>query len=209
MSFIVAAAETAKLVMVLMHGYGTSASDFEPISEFFSRKFNNIEIHVLDGFYELDAPDRRKWFNLESDNIAHWRTDIKVSGEILAKAIDGILAEHKDLSKSNIILAGFSQGAMMALHVGLAKEVGGIISFSGALVDDSVVRPNTTTQVLLIHGDVDDIISLRDMKDSCSVIHKNNIQCSEYIEKGLGHSISLECLEEAAKFVEKRLAVTK
>ncbi len=209
MSFIVSATTTAKMIMILMHGYGTSASDFIPISEFFARKFNDIEIHVLDGFYELDSPVRRKWFNLESDNIAHWRTDIKPAGEKLALYIKDVLKKHDGLTMSDVVLAGFSQGAMMALHVGLAEQVGGVISFSGALVDESVANNNKTTQVLLIHGDCDDIISLKDMQESCRVLYRNNIPCSEYIEHELTHSISLGCLEKASEFIEKRRHVSK
>lgn len=209
MSFIVSATTTAKMIMILMHGYGTSASDFIPISEFFARKFNDIEIHVLDGFYELDSPTRRKWFNLESDNIAHWRTDIKPAGKKLALYIKDVLKKHDGLTMSDVMLAGFSQGAMMALHVGLAEQVGGVISFSGALVDESVATNNTTTQILLIHGDCDDVISLKDMQESCRVLYRNNIPCSEYIEHELTHSISLGCLEKASEFIEKRRHVSK
>lgn len=67
MSFIIPAKTAVKAVIILLHGYGTSAHDFADIGDHISRVCENAEVHVLDGFYEIE-PGSRMWFALDNDD---------------------------------------------------------------------------------------------------------------------------------------------
>lgn len=206
MSFIIPAKETVKAILILMHGYGTSASDFAQIGDYFSKHCSNIEVHILDAFHEMNGPNCRCWFDLESNNLSDWKTNIQPAGDELVKYIDKVLDSHKGLSYKNVILSGFSQGAMMSLHVGLMKNVGAIVAFSGLLLDQSVVkRTNIDTDVLLIHGDNDTVLPIDYMEEAATFLFKNNVKCAKYIERGMDHSINHNCLSRSLSFIQSFL----
>ena len=223
MSFVIPATGMVRAILIIMHGYGTSACDFASVGDYIAKQCDGIEVHILDAFDELDGPSCRRWFDLGADDewgeferhkdeasnkaLRIWSERIKAPAEKLSNVIDGILSKHEGVDRSKVILAGFSQGAMMALHVGLKERVGGIISFSGLLVDDSVIPLNTrdntcSTRVLVIHGDADDVVTMDQMESSCRHLFKANIQCDKHIEKGMGHSINMNCLQKAVEFLK-------
>lgn len=204
MSNIIAATEAIKAILVLMHGYGTCAEDFMPIANFIAQKIKCVEIHVLDGYEEAHSARQRKWFNLESGNPENWKRDIQPAGEKMQKYIQDALKRYPELTKKNVIISGFSQGAMMALHVGLKESLGGIIAFSGVLVDDSVVKQNDgSTKVLLIHVDKDDVIKLSEMEQSCQALFRSNIKYEKHVEPNIEHAINLNCLIKTNEFINE------
>ena len=78
----------------------------------------------------------------------------------LDRFLDGELARYR-LGPDRLVLVGFSQGTMLALHVGLRRlqAPAGIVGYSGLLagpehLDEIKVRP----PILLIHGEADDLI---------------------------------------------------
>ena len=203
MSFIIPAKEVTKAILILMHGYGTSAADFAQIGDFFSKNCANIEVHILDAFHEMNGSNCRCWFDLESNNLSDWKANIQPAGDELAKYIDKILENHKNLSYKNVILSGFSQGGMMSLHVGLKKNVGAIVSFSGMLLDTEVAKAgNIETNVLLIHGDHDTVLPISFMEEASTVLFKNNVKTDKFIERGMDHSINHNCLSKSLNFIK-------
>ena len=70
--------------------------------------------------------------------------------------------EYK-VDNNKIVLSGFSQGCMMSINVGLTSEkpFNCIVGFSGKIInlDDLKNRRKNSTDTLLIHGDLDDIVS--------------------------------------------------
>ena len=112
------------------------------------------------------APVGRQWFALTfRDPDERW-IGVNKAAPLLERFLDAELARHK-LPPSALALVGFSQGTMMALHVGLRRAVApaAIVGYSGLLVD----RPDGDVEkvaaeiksrppVLLVHGDRDDLI---------------------------------------------------
>ena len=82
------------------------------------------------------------------------------------------MQQKYNLDKSNICISGFSQGCMMSINVGLCsnEKFNSIIGFSGKIIDKKnlSLRIKSKTNILLIHGDSDQIVpasSLLDAKD--------------------------------------------
>lgn len=198
---------STNLLIILLHGYGTNASDFESIGNFFSLTRKDARIVIPNGF-ELIKEDSYKWFDLEDEDIRAWTQRIKLAGDKLATLLDDQLAyinksENKNLNYDNVIIAGFSQGGMMALHVGLKKNISKVICFSGFLVDPSVILKNSRTNILFTHGENDTVLNINLMKNSTKILNKNGIAYEMYIEKNMQHEINQNCLLRAAQFLKE------
>ena len=103
-----------------------------------------------------------------------------------------LLAKRR-LDASHLALVGFSQGAMMALHVGLRREkqIGGIVAFSGALREAEILRAEIRSRppVLLVHGDADDVVPFAAMAEAKATLEALTVPVKSMARPGLGHSI--------------------
>ena len=80
--------------------------------------------------------------------------------------LDALMVDE-DLLPEQVVLFGFSQGTMLALHVVPRREdeIAGLVAFSGrllepdALIDEVICKP----PVLLVHGDQDDVVPVQSL----------------------------------------------
>ena len=195
-------------LVVLLHGYGASGGDLIGLAEPFTE--------VLPGaaFVAPDAPQPntinpagRQWFPvpwLDGSSENAMRQGFVAAAEILNQFLDDELARLQ-LAASRLVLVGFSQGTMMSLHVGLRRDqaFAGIIGFSGRLVADELwsagiqVRP----PVLLVHGDMDEMIPVQDMHDAVAALAKEKVPVRWHVSRGIGHGIAPDGLAIAQAFL--------
>lgn len=113
------------------------------------------------------------------------------------------------LADDRLLIVGFSQGAMMALHVGLRRQhpIAGIIGISGMLVDPASLEAEITNRppVLLIHGTADDVVPFRSLELASQALNAAHVPVTRHISTGLGHSVDQEGLAAAAAFVARVL----
>ena len=103
------------------------------------------------------------WYNVES--LSHRDTNEyngkEESKSYVFKLIDNEINNYH-IDSNRIIVAGFGQGASLALYSGLqyAKSLAGIVCLCGCLLDyeieSKVHRSNLSTLILMIHGTLDD-----------------------------------------------------
>src|SRR5262249_26446039 len=97
-----------------------------------------------------------QWFGFEDRDPASIAASALAAAAILDGFIDGEL-ERRGLDETRLALAGFSQGAMMAIHVAprRPRTLAGVIGYSGALVapDRLASEVRTRPPILLVHGD--------------------------------------------------------
>ena len=108
----------------------------------------------------------REWFPLTFRDPGERWVGVQAAAPVLNAFLDAELA-RRQLPPSALALVGFSQGTMMALHVGLRRAVppAAIVGYSGMLVVPEDVDPDNFAAeikakppVLLIHGDQDPLI---------------------------------------------------
>jgi phospholipase/carboxylesterase len=113
------------------------------------------------------------------------------------------------LTEEQLVLAGFSQGTMMALQVGPRRErqVAGIIGYSGMLADTgSLARdPHTKPPVLLIHGSADPTIAVSAYHEAKKELERLGFDVSGHVSAGLGHSVDMTGLELGREFLRRVL----
>lgn len=126
--------------------------------------------------------------------------------------LDGIMVDE-DLLPEQVMVLGFSQGTMMALHVLPRREdaVAGLVAFSGRLLrpedlkDDAVCKP----PVLLIHGDEDDVVPVQSLPEAAEALQEAGWkEVYAHIQKGTAHGIAQDGLSVALAFMRERLGVS-
>src|SRR5215469_15334473 len=157
----------ARALVVFLHGYGADGNDLIDIG----RAWQGLLPQAA--FVSPHAPEPcgmapvgRQWFPLTfRDPNERW-VGANAAAPILNRFLDKEL-QRRDLPASALALVGFSQGTMMALHVGLRREAppAAIVGYSGLLVLPPNAAPDKVAgeivsrpPVLLIHGDRDDLI---------------------------------------------------
>ncbi|MDH4134040.1 MAG: alpha/beta hydrolase [Gammaproteobacteria bacterium] len=153
-----------------LHGLGADGHDFEPIvpelrlPESLSLRF--VFPHApyrpvtLNGGYEM-----RAWYDIAIDDRGFHQNEshIRESDVQLREFIEHERA--RGIESKRIVLAGFSQGAAMALHTGLrySEPLAGIMALSMPIpLPDKIAaerRPeNSGTPVFLAHGTADPVV---------------------------------------------------
>jgi phospholipase/carboxylesterase len=188
----------AKQLVVFLHGYGADGNDLIDIAQQWQSILPDtafISPHAPDRC--MQSPQGRQWFPLTMrDPDERWR-GVTYAHPTLDAFLDAELARH-GLDDSRLALVGFSQGTMMALHVGLRRKSApaAIVGFSGVLVGPEHLTEATarnakgeTPPVLLIHGDRDDVISAEALFMSSDALGGANIPCQWHLSSGIGHGI--------------------
>ena len=134
------------------------------------------------------------------------RTGIRRAAPVLDAFIDTELARH-GLTEDRLVLVGFSQGTMLSLYVAprRARQVAGIIGFSGMIVEGDEAELRTRPPVLLVHGDEDPMIPVSAFHQAEATLDRLGFPLTSHVSSGLGHSIDLEGLRLGGAFLKRVL----
>lgn len=186
-------------LVVIMHGRGADANDLADIAPY------------IDGpagyrFVFPNAPNRWEaapgmtfgftWF----DGLPPDSTSLGKAREKLAEFLDAALKRFPT-PKGKVVLAGFSQGALMALDVGLRRsDLAGIVAMSGALDERELPPLRKEQRILIVHGTSDEMINVNMARRARRVLEQNGLD-PEYHEFPMGHQVTQESLDRVAEFV--------
>jgi phospholipase/carboxylesterase len=144
-----------------------------------------------------NAPGRYQWFALARIDPNETQRGTEAAAPALDAFLDAEL-ERMNLSSENLALVGFSQGTMMALHVGLrrATRPAAIIGYSGMVVAPELLPnfANGAPPVYLQHGDQDQIIPVQALFLSASALGAAGLPVQWRMASGLEHGIDAEGL---------------
>src|SRR5690349_14147860 len=136
---------TVKQLVVFLHGLGTDGNDLIAIGQRWRDWLPDaafVAPHAPDPCSHV--PMGREWFPLTlTDPREFWR-GVTYAGPGLDVFLDQELARYA-LPASKLALVGFSQGTMMALHVGLRRRSApaAIVGYSGLLVIEDGQGPES------------------------------------------------------------------
>jgi phospholipase/carboxylesterase len=112
---------------------------------------------------------------------------------------------------SRTVLFGFSQGTMMALHVGLrrADAVAAIVGFSGRLLAPETLAGEIVSKppVLLVHGDADEVVPPSSLPEAADALVAAGVETYAHVSKGTAHGIAPDGLGLALGFIRERLGI--
>jgi phospholipase/carboxylesterase len=204
----------ARQLVVFLHGYGADGNDLINIGQAWQGLMPQaafVSPHAPEPCGM--APVGRQWFALTfRDPNERW-VGVNAAAPILNRFLDNELQRHK-LPASALALVGFSQGTMMALHVGLRRAAApaAIVGYSGLLVlppnaEPSAVAKDITARppVLLIHGDRDDLIPVQALTHATQGLAALGVPVEWHISQGIGHGIDGEGLRQGGEFLARQL----
>jgi phospholipase/carboxylesterase len=131
------------------------------------------------------------------------RASVAASREVLLKFLGEATTRYKT---SKLVVAGFSQGAMMSLDAGLRTDVAGIIAMSGGLYEPDLpdLEQKKGLPVLIAHGIYDDVVPVAYARRARHVLEEAGLDV-EYHEYPMQHQVAQEEVEVMRRFVARRL----
>jgi phospholipase/carboxylesterase len=193
----------ARQLVVFLHGYGADGNDLIGIG----REWQNYMSDTA--FASPHAPQPcgmgagRQWFSLTMrDHAERWR-GVQEAGPGVDAFLDAELA-RLGLDDSQLALVGFSQGAMLALHVALRRRraPAAVIAYSGTLegadhLKETPVRP----PILLVHGSQDEVVPVEALFAATNDLGGAGIPAQWHLSLGLGHGIDQHGLTHGLLFL--------
>ncbi len=196
-------------MVILLHGYGSNGDDLIGLVPYWREALP----HTL--FVSPNAPQPcpgapggYQWWPLSSLSPEARAAGVRISAPLLDQFIDRQLGDHQ-LSADRLALVGFSQGAMMALHVGPRRKnaLAGVVGYSGMLADPVALAAEVQTKppVLLIHGDADQTLPVAALHQAGAALDALGFEVSGHVRPRLGHSIDETGLDLGRDFLAARL----
>ena len=197
--------------VIWLHGLGADGHDFEPIVRMLHLEtpirfvFPHAPVRpvTINGGFQM-----RAWFDIDPKAPHNCVPDISKSAENIK-----ILVEEESalgISPEKIILAGFSQGGVITLHLGLSSHsrFAGILALSTYVHDyerivDRVSFASIDIPIFMAHGLMDPIIPIARAVTSREALTNLNYQI-EWHEYGMGHEVCTKELVDVARWIEQR-----
>ena len=205
----------ARQLVVFLHGYGADGNDLIEIGRAWQQLLPQAAFaspHAPEPCGQ--APVGRQWFGLTfRDPNERW-VGANKAAPVLERFLDAELTRHR-LPPSALALVGFSQGTMMALHVGLRRAVppAAIVGYSGLLVLPPDGNPETLAAdirsrppVLLVHGDQDELIPVQALFQGTQALAAMGVPVEWHVSASIGHGIDPEGLRHGGEFLARAFA---
>ena len=198
-----------KNAIILLHGYGGDGNDISILTLSWKRHLPNT-VFICPNGHEICPinPSGYQWFDLSKEDSNYILEQSIKAEEKIKEFIDEIKKEF-NLSNDKICLSGFSQGCMMSLNVGLTSEEKFlcIIGFSGKIIDKDNLksRIKNSTETLLIHGEVDQVVPSTHLLEAKDFLIRNNINVKTLLIKNCDHHIPIEASSTALNYFLKKL----
>lgn len=205
-----------KQLVVFLHGFGADGNDLIEIGKQWRQLLPDAAFVAPHGPEPCAMPGSgRQWFALTMrDPVERWRGATQARPS-LDEFLDDQLRSC-GLDNSRVALVGFSQGTMMALHVGLRRPQApaAIVGFSGVLVgpehlDEAKARSlaGGPPPILLTHGSQDDVIPVDALFLSANQLGAAGIPCQWHLAIDLGHGIDAGCLKHGGLFLAESFGI--
>ena len=206
-------AETPSGTVIWLHGLGADGHDFEPIVP-------ELNLDVPIRFVFPHAPERpvtinggmemRAWYDIDPGSPLSGTDDIRSSATAVQELVE--VENRNGIPTNRIVLAGFSQGGVVALHLGLRAEsrFAGIMALSTYVHDHEHVGNEVSfvsidTPIFMAHGIADPMIPITRAVTSREALTALNYPV-DWREYGMGHQVCPEELVDIKGFLERVLS---
>jgi phospholipase/carboxylesterase len=203
---------SARQLVVFLHGYGADGNDLIELGRAWQQLLPQaafVSPHAPEPCSQ--APVGRQWFALTFHDPNERWVGVNKAAPVLERFIDAELTRH-NLPPAALALVGFSQGTMMALHVGLRRSAppAAIVGYSGLLVlppdgnlEKVAAEIKSRPPVLLVHGDQDELIPPQALFQSAQGLAALGVSVEWHLSAGIGHGIDPEGLRHGGEFLAR------
>jgi phospholipase/carboxylesterase len=191
-------------LVVAMHGRGSSAEDLAGLAP------------MLDPGWRYAFPQAPLTLDLGGFTGYSWYEPIPATPERMATARDALTAflveihDRTGIPPARTALAGFSQGAVMTLDVGLRapEHYAALVGMSGYLAEADDLAAHLAGRreqpLLLVHGTRDQVLPVTLAQRARRFLEANGLT-PEYREFAMAHEVSGESLQLVGDFLKRHL----
>ena len=202
--------EKPKSAVILCHGYGGDGKDISILANYWRAHLPNTIFICPDAPEKCAAsPTGFQWFDLMDQTPEQILTKSLVAENKLNKLIDEV-KDRNNLLANQIVIGGFSQGCMISLQTGIKRKdkINSIIGYSGRIIDTDHLSKNIVSKpnVILMHGDIDQIVPVNSLLEAKDFFNKNNYKIESQIFKNCEHRIPTEGSSLGLQFIKKHLS---
>ena len=200
-----------KNAIILLHGYGGDGKDISMLSLNWRRYLPNT-IFISPNGHEICSinPSGFQWFDLTKDDPKYILEQSFKAEKRLSQFVEEVKNEFS-LESSKICLAGFSQGCMMSINLGLTAEenFNCIVGFSGKIIDKENIskRIKSKTKMFLIHGDQDVVVPPNRLLEAKDFLIRHKVDIETKMIENCGHHIPIEASSIALNYIKKNLYI--
>ena len=197
-----------KQLVLLLHGYGSNGANLITLAPSWQRVLPDAL------FLAPNAPQRcgmtadYQWWGLNAFTPQVLAAGAAAAGPPIDAFIDKKLNQY-GLTEGDTALVGFSQGTMMALHIGLRRkrQVAAIVGYSGMLTGEATLSREAVVKppVLLVHGAADPIVPVGALHAAKGGLERLGIAVTTHVSNGLGHSVDQVGLSLGGDFIARAL----
>jgi len=204
--------ESAQAAVIWLHGLGADGNDFVPIVP-------ELTLNQPVRFIFPNAPERavtinggmqmRAWYDIDPQAPLAGTEDIRESALRLNSLVEQQI--EAGISANRIVVAGFSQGGVIALHHGLrsTRELAGILALSTYVHDhehlvDELTLDSLNTPIFMAHGVQDPMIPITRAITGREALLALNYRV-EWQEYQMGHQVCIEELSHISAWLATQL----
>ena len=197
-----------KNAIILFHGYGGDGKDISMLSLNWKRHMPNTVFICPNGHETCPInPSGYQWYDLTKEDPDYILKQ-SINAENKIKEFIEEIKKEFNFKNNQICLSGFSQGCMMSLNVGLTteEEFACIVGFSGKIIDQENLkkRIKNSTNTLLIHGEVDQVVPSTHLLEAKDFLIRNNVEVQTLLIKNCDHHIPVEASSTALNYILKK-----
>ena len=200
-----------KNAVILLHGYGGDGKDISMLTLNWKRFLPNTVFLCPNGHEKCSInPVGYQWFDLTRDDPEYILEQSKKAEIKLKQFIEDIKNQYS-LRNSEICLSGFSQGSMMSINLGLTnnENYNCVVGFSGKIInqEDLIKRKTSSTKMLLLHGDKDEVVSPTYLLEAKDFLIRNSIEIEAKMIKDCEHHIPVEASSIALNYIKNNFQI--
>jgi len=194
-------------IVIFLHGYGANGNDLIQIGKVWQHELPNTAFFSPNAPFKCDwGGEAYQWFELTSIAPEKIGEGLNKAGPFLNNYIDHI-SENFKIDHTKILIVGFSQGTMMALHhlCKREKKSAGLVGYSGLLFENSNFDEEVLSKfpVRLFHGKQDEVINYEFTIKATAKLKSLGFDIEYDLSDSLGHGIDENGIRIGLNFIKK------
>lgn len=198
---LIAPCENADGLVLLLHGVGASGASLGALAREIAVRFPKLAIRAPDAPHRFDGGRGRQWFSIQGVTEENRSARIEAAMSVFQSLLEREMRVH-NVAPEQVILVGFSQGAIMALHhIVNGGPIGSVVALSGRLAHAPNENLDASPPIRLIHGEDDPIMPIETAERTAQWLKTANANFEFQRLPNLGHEVDARIVQRVLDFI--------